>query len=231
MAELPDHCIDMVLTDLPYGMTNCKWDNIIPFDKLWLQIKRVLKTDGAAVFTSIQPFTTKLINSNIKDFKYCWYWIKNGATGFCFSKYQPMRNVEDLCVFYNKSGTYNPQGLVKLDKPIKGYNKPSSKDGVYKSNTLSGKDYEVKYKNYPKQTFYFDREAERLHPTQKPQALFEYLIQTYTNVDDTVLDCCMGSGTTAVACIATGRRFVGFETDKGYYDRSIERIKQKASDI
>lgn len=207
-------------------MTDCKWDKKIPLEKLWPQIKQILKPNGASVFTSIQPFTTELISSNRKDFKYCWYWIKNGTTGFCFSKYQPMRCVEDICVFYNKAGTYNPQGLIKLESPIHKSKGNLKNQSVYKSG-LYGKSYVTKYRNYPKRTLYFDKNTDKLHTTQKPVALFEYFVKTYTNPGDVVLDCCMGSGTTAAACIATGRKYIGFEIDKNYYEICTERVKQE----
>ena len=117
MGNLSEKSIDLILCDLPYGTTDCKWDNIIPFEKLWDHYNRVIKDNGAVVLFSAQPFTTKLIHSNLKKFKYCWYWKKNNATGFCFAKYQPLRRIEDICVFYKKMPTYNPQGLVKLEKP------------------------------------------------------------------------------------------------------------------
>lgn len=119
MSMLPDGCINMLLTDMPYGITGCRWDNLIPFSALWAQLNRVVKADGAVVFTAAQPFTTELIQSNRKDYKYCWYWLKNQVTGFQFAKNQPLRCVEDIVVFYRRKGTYNPQGLIELMKPIK----------------------------------------------------------------------------------------------------------------
>ena len=223
MQDIPSGSIDMVLCDLPYGMTDCKWDSIIPFDMPWKQYNRVAKDNAAVVLFSAQPFTTKLIHSNLKHFKYCWYWKKNAATGFCFAKYQPMRCIEDICVFYKKAPTYNPQGLRELDTP-KAKHKRMQGDTIYRKG-LAG-DYTQRYTNYPKNVLEYGREAKRHHPTQKPVALLEYLIQTYTNEGDTVLDNCMGSGSTGVACVNTDRRFVGMELTGHYFDIAKERIEQ-----
>ena len=152
----------------------------------------------------------------------CWYWLKNQVTGFPFAKFQPLRCVEDVCVFYKKRPTYNPQGLIKLDKPIINKSKRKS-DFVYDATTLSNS-YVTEYTNYPRQTLEFKCQREGLHPTQKPVALFEYLICTYTNEGDVVVDNCMGSGTTAVACINTNRNFIGFEIDEGYWGKACERV-------
>ncbi len=221
MNLIEDNSIDMILCDLPYGTTDCKWDSVIPFDQLWKQYNRIIKGNGAIVLTATQPFTTALIQSNRRMFKYCWYWIKNQPTGFPFAKYQPMRCVEEIAVFYKNLPRYTPQGLIKLDKPIKNKGK-TIEGGIYRTGTLS-KDTETYYTNYPRQTL--DFKCERgLHPTQKPVALFEYLIKTYTNKGDVVLDNCIGSGTTAVACINTGRQFIGFEQEEKYYKTTLERI-------
>lgn len=194
MKTIPDKSVDLILCDLPYGTTACKWDSIIPFDLLWSQYNRIIKDNGAIVLFSAQPFTTKLIHSNIKNFKYCWYWKKNNVTGFCFAKYQPMRNIEDVCVFYKKMPTYNPQGLIKVDNPTV-VQSVRKEGGIFKENTLS-KRYKTMYTNYPKHTLEFNQDKNRVHPTQKPVKLLEYLIKTYTNEGDTVLDNCMGSGST-----------------------------------
>ncbi len=225
MKNIPDESIDMILCDLPYGTTECKWDNVIPFSPLWEQYERIIKPRGAMVFTAAQPFTTSLIYSNKKLFRYCWYWIKNQVTGFPFAKFQPLRCIEDIVVFYKQAPTYNPQGLVRLERPIKNSGK-NGEDCVYKVNSLN-KPTQTFYTNYPRQTLYFKCQREGLHPTQKPVELFEYLIKTYTNEGDVVLDNCMGSGTTAVACINTGRRFIGFENNKEYCETARYRIKQQ----
>ncbi|MFB7142063.1 DNA-methyltransferase [Gottfriedia sp. NPDC056225] len=225
MNRIPDKSIDMILCDLPYGTTSCKWDTILPFKKLWEQYIRVIKDNGAIVLTSAQPFTTSLINSNLIWFKYTWYWIKNAPTGFSFAKYQPMRNVEDICVFYKKMPTYNPQGLIKLEEPIKRSRRKGNQGGVYKPEGLTGKEYKTTHKNYPKQTL--NIKVERgLHPTQKPTELFEYLIKSYTEEGEIVLDNCLGSGTTAIAALKTNRKFIGFELDKEYYEIASKRIEE-----
>lgn len=224
MKAIPAESIDMILCDLPYGTTSCKWDSVIPFDKLWEQYERIIKADGAMVFTAAQPFTTSLIYSNKKHFRYCWYWIKNQVTGFPFAKYQPLRCIEDVVVFYKKRPTYNAQGLIRLETPLKRSGK-NGEDCVYKVNSL-GKDTETFYTNYPRQTIYVKCQREGLHPTQKPVELFEYLIKTYTNEGDLVLDNCMGSGTTAIACMNTGRNYIGFEMDNKYYNVAVKRIAE-----
>ena len=227
MKNIEDGSVDLILCDLPYGTTDCKWDNIIPFDLLWEQYNRVIKENGAIVLFSAQPFTTKLINSNIKNYRYSWYWIKNNSTGFTFAKYQPMRKVEDINVFYKKAPLYNPQGLVKLDKPKKRKRKQSkdTKDSIYKEGSLS-KEYTVKYTNYPNNLLFFNKESKSLHPTQKPVDLLEYLIKTYTNENDIVLDSCAGSGSTGVACANTNRRFIGIELPEHYYNIASNRISK-----
>lgn len=223
MKEIPDKSIDMILCDLPYGTTDCKWDVIIPFDLLWQQYSRIAKDNTAIVLFSAQPFTTKLIHSNLKKFKYCWYWKKNNATGGIFCKYQPMRCIEDICVFYDKMPTYNPQGLKKLEK-IK-VSQPVG-NGVYKKK----KNPSIQtHTGYPKHLLEFANEAlnsKRLHPTQKPVKLLEYLIKTYTNEGDVVLDNCMGSGSTGVASVNTNRSFIGIEKDNDYFAIAKERIEQ-----
>lgn len=221
MQDIPNGSIDMILCDLPYGMTDCKWDSIIPFDMLWEQYNRITKDNGAIVLFSAQPFTTKLIYSNFKCFKYCWYWKKRNATGFCFAKYQPMRMIEDICVFYKKAPKYNPQGLRKLEKPRE-RNKVMQGDTIYRKG-LAG-EYKQQYTNYPKNILEFDKETERLHPTQKPVPLLEYLIKTYTDEGETVLDNCMGSGSTGVAAANTNRRFIGMELTDHYYNIAKDRI-------
>lgn len=228
MKDIPGKSIDMILCDLPYGTTACKWDNVIPFAPLWEQYKRVIKQNGAIVLFSVQPFTTKLIYSNLKNYKYNWYWKKNNVTCFALAKHQPMRCVEDICVFYEKQPTYNPQGLVKLDKP-KTKHRNSRDDSVYGAGNLT-KDYTQTYTNYPRHILEYANEAisskNRLHPTQKPVALLEYLIKTYTNEGETVLDNCMGSGSTGVACANTNRGFIGIELDNNYFKIAKERIAQ-----
>lgn len=220
MKGISDNSVDMVLCDLPYGTTACKWDVIIPFEELWNQYNRIIKDNGAIVLFSAQPFTTRLINSNLKNFKYCWYWKKNNVTGGIFCKYQPMRCIEDICVFYKKMPTYNPQGLKKLDKNIMHIPKENE---VYKKK----KNPSVQtHTGYPKHLLEFTNNAtnKRYHPTQKPVELLEYLIKTYTNEGDIVLDNCMGSGSTGVACWNTKRRFIGIELNEKYFNIAKNRI-------
>ena len=220
MKGISDNSVDMILCDLPYGTTACKWDIIIPFEELWNQYNRIIKDNGAIVLFSAQPFTTRLINSNLKNFKYCWYWKKNNVTGGIFCKYQPMRCIEDICVFYKKMPTYNPQGLKKLDKNI--VNIPTENE-VYKKK----KNPSVQtHTGYPKHLLEFTNNAtnKRYHPTQKPVELLEYLIKTYTNEGDIVLDNCMGSGSTGVACWNTKRRFIGIELNEKYFNIAKNRI-------
>lgn len=222
MQEIPAKSIDMILCDLPYGTTDCKWDQPLPFPLLWEQYNRVIKENGAIALFSVQPFTTKLIHSNLKHFRYCWYWKKNNATGAPFAKVQPLRCIEDICIFYKKKPVYNPQGLIKLDKP-KSRGKTFS--NVY---TMRGKQKPQQYTNYPKHLIEFKNEAasnkNRLHPTQKPVALLEYLIKTYTNEGEIVLDNCAGSGSTGVAALNTGRQFIGIEKDEHYFNIAQERL-------
>lgn len=224
MMDLPSGSVDMILCDLPYGVTNCKWDSVLPFDLLWDQYNRILKPDGAAVLTAVltavQPFTTSLIHSNREHFRYCWYWKKNQPTGFPFAKVQPMREIEDIAVFYRRKPTYQPQGLVKLNKP---FYRGKRGAGVY--DEMRGTPALTEYTNYPMQVLEFKCER-GLHPSQKPVQLFEYLIRTYTHPGETVLDNCMGSGTTGVACVNTGRRFIGIELDKGYFEIAKKRINE-----
>lgn len=224
-SRLPDKSVDMILTDLPYGITDCRWDSLIPFDSIWEEFSRVIKDNGAIVLTATQPFTTKLINSNLKLFKYCWYWKKNMVTGFAFSKYQPLRCMEDICVFYKNTPTYNPQGLMYYQKPkfCKGKHTPKHGESVYRNDKSLSKDTYQKAYNYPKQILNFNCQR-GLHPTQKPLELFEYLIKTYTNENELILDCCMGSGTTKISAINTNRNFVGFEIDEQHYNTAINRI-------
>lgn len=224
MKGLEDKSIDLILCDPPYGTTSCRWDSIIDLDEMWMQYNRIIKDNGVIVLFSAQPFTTKLINSNIRNYKYSWYWIKNTTTGFTFAKYQPMRKVEDINVFYKKTPLYQPQGLVKLDKPVIKKRKCNNKDSVYKISALT-KEHKIEYTNYPNNVLFFNKETKCIHPTQKPVDLLEYLIETYTKEGDTVLDNCFGSGSTGVACAETNRRFVGIELLKEHFKNGGDRIR------
>lgn len=233
MALMPDNCVDLVLCDLPYGTTACKWDTVIPFEPLWAQYRRVLKPNGAVALTCSHPFTAVLAVSNLDWLKYGLVWEKTRATGHVHAKNKPMKKHEDILVFSpgttvhaSQSATrmtYNPQGLVKKEKPTIRKNGGAT-DAVMGARP-SHKDVLQEYENYPTSILQFASEGSTVHPTQKPVALMEYLIRTYTNEGDVVLDNTMGSGTTGVACINTGRYFMGIEKDEKYFNIAKERIQ------
>jgi site-specific DNA-methyltransferase (adenine-specific) len=215
MKDIPDKSIDMILCDLPYGTTWSKWDSIIDFKKLWEEYNRICK--GAIVLFSSQPFTTKLINSNIKNFKYTWYWIKNIKGNYLNAKRQPLRQLEEINVFDKHN--YYPQGIKKVNK--------ISKRGSSAKTTMQNYSNEWVQENegYPSNILYFDLDKEKFHPTQKPIDLLQYLIKTYTNEGETVLDNCMGSGSTGVACLNTNRKFIGMEKEDKYFNIATERVE------
>lgn len=218
--------VDAIITDPPFGTTDCKWDFVIPFDLLWEKLGKVTKDDGAIVLFGTEPFSSQLRISNMKKYKYEWYWIKNAPTGFGFCKYQPMRDVENIMVFQNKKTIkYYPQGLTKLDKPKIKNRKGGNEGEVYQHGALTGKEYIVEYTNYPKNTLFFKPQREGLHPTQKPVALLEYLVKTYTNEGDVILDFTMGSGSTGVACLNLNRKFIGIELDEKYFNIAKDRLE------
>lgn len=229
MSDIPEGSVDMVLADPPYGTTACKWDAVIPFEPMWAQVRRVLKKNGAAVFTASQPFTSVLGASQIKMLKYCWYWRKSRATGHLNAKKMPMKDIEDVLVFYSEIPTYNPQGIVQLGKVQKNSASHIAR-GVTSEATsvvtggITRKEYTQDFTNYPRQVLDFNSDGKTVHPTQKPVALMEYLIKTYTIEGETVLDFTMGSGTTGVACVNTDRRFVGIERDDKYFQIALDRI-------
>ena len=229
MKGVPDKSIDMILCDLPYQVTACKWDTIIPFEPLWEQYERIIKDNGAIVLTASQPFTTALINSNINLFKYCWYWEKDKGTGFAFSGKQPLRKIEEICVFYKRQPNYDSQG-EKLDKPYKHTLpiKKSDSGGITSDNlNPDGSRKYVWYTHKKKHNLlYFSRDNANkgIHPTQKPVPLFEYLIKTYTKEGETVLDNCAGSFTTAVACDNTNRNWICMEKEEKYCNIGLTRI-------
>lgn len=225
MPWIPSGSVDMVLCDLPYGTTACKWDTVIPFEPLWEQYKRVIKKNGAIVLFGSEPFSSALRMSAINIYKYDWVWIKSRSTGFLDSKLRPMKCQELISVFYNTQPTYNYE-LKKLDKPISSYRK-NGKTGSLLGKTRDMVDTMQTETGYPIQLLSFPNEHNvgvDVHPTQKPIALCEYLIKTYTNEGETVLDNTMGSGTTGVACVNTKRRFIGIEQDAGYFDIAHRRI-------
>lgn len=226
MDRIPDKSVDMILCDLPYGTTQCSWDTIIPFDKLWAQYERVIKDNGVIVLTGAEPFTSLLICSNLKLFKYDWIWHKTSPKGHLNAEIMPMRAHEHVCVFYKKLPIYNPQMTHGHDRKVSSaaHKRHSKQSEVYGSQRATSYDSTQRYP-ISVQVFSSDTQKSRLHPTQKPVALFEYLIKTYTNQGGVVLDNCMGSGTTAIACIITERNYIGFENDEVHYNTSIKRIR------
>ena len=223
MKRIPDGSVDMILCDLPYGTTRNKWDSIIPLDELWAQYERIIKDNGAIVLTAQTPFDKVLGASNIRLLKYEWIWQKDAGTGFLNAKKMPLKDHENILVFYKKLPTYNPQMVGDELRRIRRKDVPQPttnygysmqpKESVYKGR-------------YPKTTQKFNRDSEKLHPTQKPVALFEYLIRTYTNEGEIVLDNCIGSGTTAVAAIKTNRQFIGIEKELEYVEIGKRRIAE-----
>lgn len=237
MKDIPNESIDMILCDLPYGTTACKWDSIIPFEALWEQYERIIKSNGAIVLTASQPFTSALIISNIKLFKYCWIWQKSKVGNIFNCKNAPQKNYEDITVF-SKSNIangskilmkYNPQDLIKIDKTRSNISKGRNNTTIGFRPSRNDNEYKQEYTNYPKQILQFNSE-QGLHPTQKPTKLFEYLIKTYTNIGDLVLDNCAGSGTTAIACMNTDRNYILMEKEQSYFEiinTRIEKLKQQ----
>jgi site-specific DNA-methyltransferase (adenine-specific) len=222
MLRLEDRSIDMIFTDLPYGTTQNKWDSVIPLNLLWEQYNRIIKPGGAIVLTASQPFTSMLVGTNPDEFQCEWIWKKNNATGHLNVNRMPMKEHESVLVF-GGSKTYNPQGLKPYGKVTRrGHNGTNYGD--------SGTSNFQEFTNYPRSILTFESDAEKLHPTQKPVALVEYFVRTYSNEGEVVLDSCMGSGTTAVACIRSGRRFVGFETDPEYFHIAEDRIRRATHD-
>ena len=254
MENIPDGSVDLILADLPYGTTDrngkkgsriFKWDSVLPLDLLWEHYRRILKPNGTVVLTADQPFTSQLVLSNLEWFKYEWIWKKSRTTGFFTANYRPMKCTEDILVFSEggaaaaseKSGrgnmTYNPQGLI--EKRVKKRNSRErlgkllgNEEFVGKNNKMLGNsEYEQKWTNYPKEILTFPIETGTIHPTQKPVTLMEYLIRTYSNEGETVLDNVMGSGTTGVAAVRSGRSFIGIELEEEYFNVAEERITQE----
>ena len=218
--------VDAIITDPPYGTTQCKWDSVIPFKPMWEQLSRIIKPNGAILLFGSEPFSSALRMSNIKNYKYDWVWEKSKATNFLNAKKQPLRAKENILVFYKKHPTYNPQ-MTKGKSYNKGIRKKQTKDDVYGSFNQT----EVKSEGnrYPRDVLYFktaETEGKTFHKTQKPVKLMEYLIKTYTNENETVLDFTMGSGTTGVACKNLGRDFIGIEMDDKYFDIAKKRIEK-----
>ena len=226
MKEIPDGSVDMILTDPPYGTTACKWDSVIDFDLMWEQLNRIIKPNGAVSLFGSEPFSSALRLSNVKNYKYDWVWNKSKSNGFFNVKKMPLKNIECISVFYKKQCTYNPQGLKPCNKVIK--TRVGDKSGKHKSAHNGGKikvdTYKQTAEGYPNQSLFYKKPNKTAHPTQKPVALMEYLIKTYTNENETVLDFTMGSGTTGVACVNTNRDFIGIELDETYFNIAKQRI-------
>jgi len=221
MGDIPDGSVDMVMADPPYGTTACKWDSIIPLEPMWEQLKRIIKKNGAIVLNASQPFTTTLISSNMKNFKYCWVWNKKQGGHPLNAKRQPLRITEDVVVFNVMS--YFPQMRKGKMRKKGGIKKQPETTGTVRLDYSSYNDmyYPVSLIEMPN----CGNKKTLIHPTQKPVALMEYLIKTYTNEGETVLDFCMGSGTTGVACLNLNRRFIGMEKDPDYFKIASDRIK------
>lgn len=222
MTAIPDGGVDMILCDLPYGTTACKWDSVIPFEPLWAHYKRVIKPNGAIVLTASQPFTTALIASNLDDFKYCWLWKKPQGVDPFQAKHRPLNNVEDVVVFSFGKPPYNPQ--MEVGSPYKVVRDKAPRVHAVTGAVMRESVTENAGTRLPTRVLEFNQQR-GYHPTQKPVALMEYLIRTYTNEGETVLDNTMGSGTTGVACANTGRRFIGIERDAGYFDTARRRVE------
>lgn len=234
MKEIPSGSVDLILTDPPFNTTVCKWDSLIPFVQMWAELKRVVKPNGAIVLFGVEPFSSHLRLSNFEWFKYDWIWVKTKKTGFTNAKNRPLSNYEVISVF--SEGTvancsprrmpYNPQGLLPLNKVRKGGKNRSYGDdvghGYYRPSQDS--DYVQEWTNYPVNVLEFASEGKTVHPTQKPVALLEYLIKTYTQEGETVLDFTAGSFSTGVACVNTNRKFLGIEMDEKYFNIGVNRI-------
>jgi len=225
MQNIPDKSIDAIICDLPYGTTQCKWDSVIDMNALWAEYKRVIKDNGVIALFASQPFTSVLISSNLKMFKYSYVWDKITKTNHLNAKKQPLRQTEDICVFYKKQPTYKPQGLIECEVSNFRPNHFKYKKGDKVYGEQKEHSNKSSYTNYPSNLLqYSNGNHNSLHPTQKPVALFEYLIKTYTNEGDIVLDNTAGSGTTGEACINLNRDFILIEKDPNYYEVIKERV-------
>ena len=236
MKRIKTGSIDAIICDLPYGTTNCSWDSVLPLDKLWTDYNRILKDNGVVVLSSTEPFTSMLINSNIENYKYCWYWDRCIKSNFLNAKHQPIRHIETIVVFYNNKPTYNPILMPKRKDQIRYNNIPSkqgqtdtlNKIGLIK-NRFDSREIALD-EDYPTELLRFSLPSAnkgRNHPTEKPIDLMRYLVRTYTNKGETILDNTMGSGSTGVACIIEDRNFIGIELDKKYFDIATNRINEE----
>jgi len=228
MKEIKSGSVDAIITDPPYGTTACKWDSVIPFEPMWKELNRIIKPNGAIVLFGSEPFSSALRMSNIKNYKYDWYFKKRKPVGFPNAKKMPLKNIETISIFYKKLPMYNPQDLVRIDKKMVNCNSK-----VNNKNHLSGQNggsmngsYTQEFTNYPNQILEYSSVNKATHPTQKPVALMEYLIKTYTNENETVLDFTMGSGSTGVAAKNLNRNFIGIELDNDYFNIAQKRINE-----
>ena len=240
MREIPDGSVDAIVCDLPYGTTACKWDSIIPFEPLWEQYKRIIKPQGSVLLFGSEPFSTMLRMSNLDWFKYDWIWEKNRPTGFQHANNMPLKDYEIISVFSpaamghtkllgNKRMIYNPQGIEPIGKEWK---RSASKFGNIVGKRKSQKNSGIQeFTGYPTTTLYYNKDQKGIHPTQKPVELLRYLIRTYTNEGETVLDNCMGSGTTAIAAMREHRHFIGFELNKEFYKKACERVRNEQAQL
>lgn len=229
MKQIPDKSVDMILCDLPYGTTACSWDIIIPFDKLWEQYNRIIKDNGAIVLFGSEPFSSALRMSNINWYRYDWVWQKQQGTNPFQSRFRPLKTHENIIVFYKKQGTFNRQ--MTTGKPYKGFSDKTKPVGAVYGKSLISLHKENNGTRCPKTVIQFNTERTGLHPTQKPVELCEYLIKTYTNAGETVLDNCMGSGTTGVACKHLNRNFIGIELDPNYFEIAKNRIENESTQL
>ncbi len=227
----------MILTDIPYGTTACAWDSVIPFEPMWERINKLIKNNGCIALFGSEPFSSMLRCSNIKNYKYDWIWKKNKSQGFLNAKKMPLKSYETISIFYKSNPVYNPQGLIKINKIVKNTgtkNITSTKENGDKTaanNAVKNEFYKQEFTNYPTQILEFKNSSNKqVHPTQKPVDLLEYLIKTYTNENETVLDFTMGSGSTGVACINTNRKFIGIEKEEKYFGISVDRIERAEID-
>ena len=233
MKSIPDGSIDLILADPPYGTTACKWDSVIPFEPMWEQLKRVIKPNGAIVLFGSEPFSSALRMSNIKEYKYDWVWIKDRPTGHMNAKTRPLKKHELIHIFSNGQARaggdnmpYNPQGLTEVNAKRVESRTQQNDNHKYIRKATYKKEYSQQFSNYPNGILEFSRPNKPTHPTQKPVDLLEYLIKTYTNEGETVLDFTIGSGSTGVAAKNTNRKFIGIELDQNYFDIAKKRIQE-----
>ena len=238
MKRIPDGSIDAIICDLPYGTTKNAWDSLIPLDKLWEQYKRIIKPSGAIVLFSQQPFTSALVMSNPKMFRYEWIWEKEMGTGFLNANYAPLKSHENVVIFSSLAACYvkNPADAMVYYPQMTDGKPYTCKQGKMEhnydtKNMVAAIETKNEGKRYPKTVLRYSRDKDKIHPTQKPVELVRYLVRTYTKEGETILDNCMGSGTTAVACMKEKRHYVGFELSKEFFDKSIERIKKEQSQL